>query len=272
MKKLILLLIFLHITISIMAQNNLVIAGLQMNVSNSVEENELTILRHLKSLKNKNIDFLITPEGSLSGYNSEFNGYELKESLARVMKVAKNLNIGLILGTCYKDSVEGKEYCYNQARVYLPDGTFSGAYSKILTCSPITNPGTGEIMEYVQGSVKTFSVKGIDVGILVCNDLWATPGYTTTSNPYLPWKMKEAGAKIIFHLINSGTNMDYKAFHESSVELWAKTLKMPIIEVNAAHGNKEINAGSGIINKNGERIRSIKNKGEQLFIYKINLD
>ena len=272
MKKLILFLIFLHITISIMAQNNLIIAGLQMNVSNSVEENELTILRHLKSLKNKNIDFLITPEGSLSGYNSEFNGYELKESLARVMKVAKNLNIGLILGTCYKDSVEGKEYCYNQARVYLPDGTFSGAYSKILTCSPITNPGTGEIMEYVQGSVKTFSVKGIDVGILVCNDLWATPGYTTTPNPYLPWKMKEAGAKIIFHLINSGTNMDYKAFHESSVELWAKTLKMPIIEVNAAHGNKAINAGSGLINKNGERIRSIKNKGEQLFIYKINLD
>ena len=272
MKKLIQLIIFLHFSVSIMAQGNLVIAGLQMNVSNSIEKNELTIIRYLNSLKNKNVDFLITPEGSLSGYNSDFNANELKEALARVEDVAKNLNIGLILGTCYKDSIESKEYCYNQARVYLPDGTFSGAYSKILTCSPIENPGTGEMMEYVQGNIQTFLLNGVDVGILICNDLWATPGYTTIPNPYLPWKMEEAGAKIIFHLINSGTNMDYKTFHEASVELWAKTLKLPIVEVNAAHGNEEINAGSGIINKNGERIKTIINRGEHLFIYNIDLE
>lgn len=271
MKKLIQLIIFLHFSVSIMAQGNLVIAGLQMNVSTSIEKNERTIIRHLHSLKDKNVDFLITPEGSLSGYNSDFNAYELKEALARVEDVAKNLNIGLILGTCYKDSIDGKEYCYNQARVYLPDGTFSGAYSKILTCSPLSNPGTGEMMEYVQGNVTTFSIKDVDIGILICNDLWATPGYTTIPNPYLPWKMEEAGAKIIFHLINSGTNMDYKTFHEASVELWAKTLKLPIVEVNAAHGNEEINAGSGIINKNGERIKTVINRGEHLFIYTIDL-
>lgn len=272
MKKLIQLLIVLHFSVSICAQSNLVIAGLQMNVSKSIAENELTIIQHLNSLKDKNVDILITPEGSLSGYNSEFNGQELKASLARVVGVAKRLNVGLILGTCYKDSIDGKEYCYNQARVYLPDGTFSGAYSKILTCSPLNNPGTGEMMEYVQGNVKTFSVKDIDVGILICNDLWATPGYTTIPNPYLPWKMKDAGAKIIFHIINSGTSMEYRVFHEASVKLWARTLKMPIVEVNAAHGNEEINAGSGIINKDGERIKSVINRGEQLFIYNISIE
>ena len=134
----------------------------------------------------------------MSGYNSEFNGQDLKEALVRVVSAARNANVGLILGTCYKDSVKGREYCYNQARVYLPDGTFLGAYSKILTCSPLDNPGTGEMMEYVRGEVRTFTVMEIDVGILICNDLWATPGYTTTPNPYLPWKMKEAGAEIIF--------------------------------------------------------------------------
>jgi len=271
MKKLIQLIIFLHLSISIIAQNNLVVAGLQMNTSNSIEDNELTIIRHLNSLKDKNVDFLITPEGSLSGYNSEFNGYELKKALERVVDVAKNLNIGLILGTCYKDSIEDKEYCYNQVRVYLPDGTFSGAYSKILTCSSLDNPGTGEMMEYVQGNVKTFSIKDVDVGILICNDLWATPGYTTIPNPYLPWKMKMAGAKIIIHLINSGTNMDYRAFHEASAELWAKALKIPIVEVNAAHGNDEINAGSGVIDENGKRIKTVMRRGEQLFIYNFDL-
>ena len=271
MKKLFLLFILMPMSVSIVAQNNLRIAGLQMDVSNNIEENEITIVQNLNNLKDQDVDFLITPEGSLSGYTSQFDSNELKKSLKRVEAIAKNLNIGLILGTCYKESIGGKEYCYNQARVYLPDGTFLGAYSKILTCSPLDNPGTGEMMEYVQGNVKTFSINDIEIGILICNDLWATPGYTTIPNPYLPWKMQEAGAKIIFHIINSGTDLTYKSFHEASVELWAKTLSMPIIEINAAHGNKEINARSGIINGKGERINKVINKGEQLFIYNIEL-
>jgi len=270
-KKLFLLITLMLVGVFIMAQNNLRIAGLQMNVSNNIEENESTIIQYLNNLKDKDIDFLITPEGSLSGYTSQFDSNELNKSLKRVEELAKSLNIGLILGTCYKEAIGGKEYCYNQARVYLPDGTFLGAYSKILTCSPLKNPGTGEMMEYVQGKVKTFSINDIDFGILICNDLWATPGYTTIPNPYLPWKMYEAGAKIIFHIINSGTDLRYKSFHEASVELWARTLQIPVIEINAAHGNREINARSGIINANGERIKNVINKGEQLFIHNIEL-
>jgi len=270
-KKLFQLFLLTFLSISAMAQNNLRIAGLQMDVSSNIEENESTIVRYLNSLKDQNIDFLITPEGSLSGYTSHFDGDELKKSLVRVQEVARNLNIGLVLGTCYKESIDGKEYCYNQARVYLPDGTFLGAYSKILTCSPLENPGTGEMMEYVQGNIKTFSVNNVEFGILICNDLWATPGYTTLPNPYLPWKMQEAGAKAIFHIINSGTNLMYKDFHEASVELWAMTLKMPIIEVNAAHGSKEINARSGIINSEGKRTKTADSTGEQIFIYDLEL-
>jgi predicted amidohydrolase len=252
---------------SAVAQGSMRIAGLQMDVSNNIEKNESTIIKYLNNLKDENIDFLITPEGSLSGYTSQFDGEELKESLARVEQMAMELNIGLVLGTCYKETIKGREYCYNQARVYLPDGTFLGAYSKILTCSPLDNPGTGEIMEYVQGSVKTFSVNEVEFGILICNDLWATPGYTTTPNPYLPWKMQESGAEVIFHIINSGTNQKYKDFHEASVELWAMTLNMPIVEINAAHGDKEINARSGVIDQQGKRTKIAENRGEQIFIH-----
>jgi predicted amidohydrolase len=123
------------------------------------------------------------------------------------------------------------------------------------------------MMEYVQGKIRTFSYNGVEFGILICNDLWATPGYTTTPNPYLPWKVQEAGAQVIFHIINSGTTQTYRTFHEASVELWALTLEIPIVEVNAAHGNKEINATSGIVNEFGERIKSVSDKGEQLFIH-----
>lgn len=267
MKRFFQLTILNFIVVSAIAQNDLRIAALQMDVSNNIQENEQTIIRHLNDLKDQDIDLLITPEGSLSGYTSQFDREQLNKSLENVREVAKELKIGLVLGTCYKEIIDGSEYCYNQARVYLPDGTFLGSYSKILTCSPLDNPGTGEMMEYVQGKVRTFSYKGVEFGILICNDLWATPGYTTIPNPYLPWKMQEAGAEVIFHIINSGTDQSYRTFHEASVELWARQLEIPIVEVNAAHGNKEINATSGIVNEYGERTEVVNNRGEQLFIY-----
>jgi hypothetical protein len=49
------------------------------------------------------------------------------------------------------------------------------------------------------------------------------------------------------------------------------TLKMPIIEVNAAHGSKEINARSGIINSAGKRTKTADSTGEQIFIYDLEL-
>jgi hypothetical protein len=49
------------------------------------------------------------------------------------------------------------------------------------------------------------------------------------------------------------------------------TLKMPIVEINAAHGDREINARSGIIGKEGERTKIVENKGEQIFIYDLEL-
>ena len=76
----------------------------------------------------------------------------------------------------------------------------------------------------------------------------ADPGYTITPNPYLPWKMHQAGAQLLFHIINSGSDLAYKSFHESSASLWARTLQMPIVEVNASKMEKKLNARSGIIN------------------------
>jgi len=176
MKQLFLIITIAFCSISTMAQTKQIkIAGLQMDVTEDIKANEGTIIRHLNSLKDESIDFLVTPEGSLSGYNSSFDAAELKRSLKKVVHAAKDLKIGLILGTCYKESVNGTEYCYNEARIYTPDGTFLGVYSKILTCSPLQFPGSGEMSEYVQGSVNTFLYKNIRFGVLICNDLWATP-------------------------------------------------------------------------------------------------
>ncbi len=78
------------------------------------------------------------------------------------------------------------------------------------------------------------------------------------------------GAQFIVHCINSGTAQKYRSFHESSAELWALSVKLPILEVNAAQGDEKINAQSGLIDANGERSLRVPDTGVQFFTVKIN--
>lgn len=248
---------------------SLVLSGLQMNVTSNIKNNQEQIIKGIQKAALEGAGFLVTPEGSLSGYTSEFNQGELSAALEEVRAAAEKMKVGLILGTCYKELIKGKEFCFNQVRVYSPDGNFIGEYSKILRCSNLEIPGSGEMVEYVEGELKVFNWEGFRFGILICNDLWATPGYTTMPNPYLPWKLKQMGAQLIIHCINSGTVQRYRTFHESSAELWAFSTNIPILEVNAAHGNETINAQSGLIDADGSRSLRVPDSGDQFFTVKI---
>ena len=236
-----------------------------MNVTSEIEKNKATILSNIVMAAKGGAGFLVTPEGSLSGYRAEFDQEELSRSLREVQTTARENKIGLFLGTCFKEMVNNGEITYNQIRVYAPDGKFLGAYSKILLCSPVTAPGTGEMHDYGQGYINIIEWEDLHFGMLICNDLWATPGYTTLPNPYLPLQLKQQGADIIIHSINSGSDQRYRNFHESSAELWAYSLHLPIMEVNAAMGTNPVNAQSGFINALGERMIRVSETGEHLF-------
>jgi hypothetical protein len=88
-------------------------------------------------------------------------------------------------------------------------------------------------------------------------------------NPYLALKLKQMGAQFIVHCINSGTVQKYRPFHESSAELWALSTQIPLLEVNAAQGKEIINAQSGLIDANGERILRVPDSGLQFFTVRI---
>ena len=206
-------------TSTMKTEKEIKISALQMNVTNDVIRNKEQILSGIKLASLEGASFLATPEGSLSGYTSDFNQADVAASLKEIESEASKSKVGLLLGTCFKENTSGKEFCYNQVRIYSPEGSFIGAYSKILRCSSLELPGTGEMVDYVEGVLKTFEWNGIRFGVLICNDLWATPGYTTTQNPYLAWKLKQMGAQFIVHCINSGTSQKYRPFHESSAEL-----------------------------------------------------
>jgi NAD+ synthase (glutamine-hydrolysing) len=248
---------------------SIVLTGMQMNVTSSIITNKEQIISGISEAVRAGANFLVTPEGSLSGYTSNFSQSELKPALEEVTAAARKMQMGLMLGTCYKELAGGKEFCYNQVRLYAPDGHLIGVYSKILRCSNLELPGSGEMVDYVEGELKTFDWNGLKFGVLICNDLWATPGYTTMPNPYLVWKLKQMGAQFVIHCINSGTVQKYRPFHESSAELWAQSTHLPIMEVNAAQGQEIINAQSGLIDANGVRSFRVPDSGTQYFTVKI---
>ena len=189
-----------------MARTTMKVAGCQMLVTNSVKANEAKIKAAIRRAADEGADFLLTPEGSLSGYRSSFEGKKVAAAVRRVAARAKRAGVGLLLGTCYKEKAKGRDFCYNQVRVYAPEGEYLGAHSKILRCSPLEMPGTGEMADYVEGTLRAFEWKRITFGVLICNDMWASPHCTTMPNPHLPLQLARMGARIIFHAINSGTD------------------------------------------------------------------
>ena len=253
------------------SMKTLTISGLQMPVTNDVARNEKRILEAIKKAAEAGADFLVTPEGSLSGYTPNFDRVQVAGAVERLAAAAKEHKVGLLLGTCFKELTDGKELCYDQVRVYTPQGEYLGYHAKILLCSSLETPGSGEMTDYAQGRLRTFEWNGISFGILICNDFWATPGYTTIPNPYLPWQLKQMGAQLIFHHINSGTDQKYRDFQESSVNLWAKSLGIYIVEVSAAGENEKTNASSGLVGPQGERETIVPDVGEQFFTCKIQI-
>jgi predicted amidohydrolase len=233
-----------------------------MPVTTDIRRNAEHILCALEQAAADRAALLLTPEGSLSGYTSHFDQRELENSLQTVTDRAKALGIGLALGTC---SREDDGLCYNQVRVYFPDGTYGGFHAKILRCAPLDDPHGGELAEYAAKPLRSFEWEGATFGCLVCNDLWATPGYTTVANPYLAWQLAKLGCRFILHAVNNGAKGRYRAYHEANLALWAFALKMPIVTVNAPPANGAVNSLSGVMGPDGEWLCQVPEEGSQYF-------
>jgi len=103
-------------------------------------------------------------------------------------------------------------------------------------------------------------VNGLKVGTLICNDLWVTPGFTDGPNPHLTLQQARAGAQVIFHAVNSGSNAKYREYHESNVKVRSAEAKCPIVIVNAA-ADEPINCASGVV-VDFEYVKALPTKGE----------
>jgi predicted amidohydrolase len=240
----------------------------QIPVTLDIAANVKAITRAIDRAVADRAEVLLTPEGSLSGYTHQFDQRQVEESLRRIVARASASRLALALGTCFVEPDDGK--CYNQIRFYAADGTFLGFHPKTLRCGSMTEPPTGEIEHYAVRPLRTYQLKGVTVGGLICNDMWANPQCTPMPDPHLSQKLSGMGAKIIFQAINGGRDGSawsrdvYWPFHETNLRI--------VTADNCAPVNIPCSAPSGVLKPDGQWAAQAPHQGEHVVTYTIELD
>ena len=250
------------------------VAGAQISVTSDIAENRRAIFRAINYANEQKADILLTPEGSLSGYTHEFDQRKTEIALADIIGLASKHGVGLALGTCFAEQ-DGR--CYDQLRFYDPDGSYLGFHSKTLTCGTLTDPSEGEIEHYAVSPLRTFEIKGILCGGLVCNDLWANPIYTPMADSHLTQQLSELGARIIFHAVNGGSRDDSefsrvvtKNYHESNLRMRARAGKVHIVTVDSCYPlDLHCSSPSGVLGSEGNWLTQVPMQGERFFSHDI---
>jgi NAD+ synthase (glutamine-hydrolysing) len=180
--------------------------------------------------------WILFPEMFLSGYHGKFDQESVAAGMAEIAGLCRKHAVAALVGTGWKE--EGKTF--NQVRILDAEGKLAGVYAKKCLCygeAQWTSPGTTPLV---------FEVHGVKFGVLICNDLWVTPGFSDGPNPHWSLKQARAGAQVIFHHINSGSDQRYRTYHESNHLVRAAEARCGIVAINA-FTPPEVNASSGVV-------------------------
>jgi len=246
------------------------VALAQIPVEKSISANLKSVKNAIRFAAENQANILLTPEGSLSGYTHEFDRPELKDALAETEATARELKVGLALGTCADEAGQ----CYNMLRFYLPDGTYLGSHTKTLRCGSLDDPRIGEVNHFGVKPLVVFAYQDLTIGGLICNDLWANPTCTPMDDTFLAYKLKRLGAQIIFHAVNGGRDeSDFsqqvvRTFHEMNVLMLSHGYQIPIATVdNAAPVTIEVSSIGGVVTGGTGWAMRLPVLGEQLGCY-----
>ena len=257
----------------------MIVSASQQPVFKWPKENKNTILDVLKQTKDS--DWVLTPEGSLSGYctdqthelKSDEYGPALKEVEDYLIENKRNM----LLATGH---VESNGLPYNQIRLYK-EGQFNGAYAKRL----LTNhrDAAGELFYYIAGQEPHIYYMDEDNTILasslICNDIWAFPKMSPQGNPYFYNEFKKYDVKIVFCSVNC--NIDHLdplvyEWHENHLRLFSREFEMYTVVSGATTDMRgtpvnHIQCPSGVIGPDGEWIEKCKDSGSDIATVEIKL-
>lgn len=234
------------------------ITGVQMNVKPSKGEN---LPRILNLIERSDADVVVFPKMSLTGYNNDFSDTRTTEAWRQIAAACRQHYRAAVVGT----GARNEGHAYIQSRIYGDEGELVGTYEKLVPTEPErqwARPGD---------ELRTFDLKGVTVGCLICNDLWVAPGSGPYHDPRLSLQLGQRGVQVIFHQARTGSDSEYGAYFDSNIRLRAKESGCYIVSVNTASNNGPLNAASGVVSPEGEWIAQCPRTGEQTFTCDIEL-
>jgi predicted amidohydrolase len=257
-------------------------AGAQIPCTDDLDRNVKEIKQAILWASKNSVDYILTPEGSLSGYFPGFETYngrsidDLVNAEKQVVQYATELGVGLCLGTmwCEDDNDYPEGYRReNQIRFYTKFGDFLGSTNKHYVLPEYD--GT-----VISGDINIiYMPEKIKAAGLLCNDFWG--GSLEGGN--LPiYVSDKLGVHIIFHATNGyrGEMPIYdevtNVWHEGNLRMVSYSTGIPIITVdNCYKMNGETYDGptsstSGIL-LNGVWQAKAPRTGTHYFYYDINL-
>jgi len=257
------------------------IAGAQIPVSYDYKKNVIAIKEAIDYAKKVDAHYLVTPEGSLSGFITDFdtrNGrseQDLIDALHDVVNYAQEKSIGLFLGTMWLQHENNERVRRNQIRVYDREGNYIDHVNKTLTMPEYEKVKPNE---YVK-PIFIPEMPQVAILCLLCNDMW---GCIIDNGPCIPKIALEEEWNLMIHCTNGLRNPPdpYNPYHDDIFgdwhNAWLKMMslhtRLPIVTCdNSIHMHGEEYDGptssqSGVVS-NGVWRTDVPRTGTQYFHY-----
>lgn len=219
------------------------IATVSLNqVWENKKANLLLCEEYIKEASNKNIDLIVFPEMTLTGFSTNISliaeDEEKSETIDRFKELAKVNNIAILFGIVIEDNNKA----LNKSIFIDNKGVVIGKYAKIHPFS-----FSGEDKYFNAGSVlKIISFKNLNIGLTICYDLRFPELYGALAK----------NSDIIINIAN---------WPKKRVEHWNTLLKARAIEnqlfivgvnrIGTDANNLEYEESSNIYNANGESLK-----------------
>lgn len=255
-------------------------AGAQIACTNNLDQNIKNIKGAIDWAENNQVDYLLTPEGSLSGYHKEWDTTDLVDALSEIEQYAKN-KIALCLGTMWVENESSVNIKRNQIRFYNKDGSFNTAVDKT-----IVTPHDGELGIVPSGTTYVVPLNEFTdnndtpliAGAFICNDFYGRPNY-----PDLTRMAFANGAKLFLHATNAdrGVGKLYDQvmddWHTAHFQMISYLAGIPVITVDNCIGmagdswNGPTSSQSGVL-IGGEWVVKVPRYGTQYFYYDLDIE
>ena len=235
------------------------IALAQMAIMTGDKSHNLRIIENICSnAREKNTELIIFPELSVTGYVCRDHFYQLAEhingpSIDYVKKIAKENNMLIIFGMPTIGRV--KNVIYNSSIVVRPDGEIY-SYGKLY----LPTHSVFEEKRYFRpgNKVKSFDVKGLNIGMSICYDLYFPEIYRILA--------LEGAELVICISVSPSTRKEY---FETLIKARAIENGIFMALVNRVGIEDGLNfwGGSQIVGPNGDIIRKGPYYDEEETIY-----